>query len=315
MGCEQRHVNSLDIRRSRDKHPFTPMSATLSEHPTHTVGVVGAGTMGNGIAQVCALAGLDVTLHDIGRAPLDRGLAAIRDSLARMINKQTIDAADRSAALAHLHTTTDLNALADVDVVIEAVTENEALKLDLFTRLDSICKPNALLASNTSSISLTRLAAATGRADQVIGLHFMNPVPMMTLVEIIRALQTSDATCAAMHALSQRIGKTPIEARDSPGFVANRILLPMLNEAIYALHEGLARAEDIDEIMKLGMAHPIGPLALADLIGLDTCLAVMTVLYDGFKDSKYRPCPLLQQMVDAGYLGRKTGRGFHRYDQ
>ncbi len=279
-----------------------------------TVGVVGAGTMGNGIVQVCAAAGLEVIMQDIGEAQVERGLNTIAGSLERLIKKEKLSAADKEATLTNIETTTSLEELADVDIVIEAATENEALKLDIFAQLDKLCKPGAILASNTSSISLTKIAGATERADQVIGMHFMNPVPMMALVEVIRALQTSDATYQAVHQLSEAIGKVPIEARDSPGFVANRILIPMINEAAYVYYEGLASAEGIDEIMKLGMAHPMGPLALADLIGLDTCYAVIKVLHEGFGDSKYRPCPIWQQMVDAGYLGRKTGRGFYSYD-
>ena len=279
-----------------------------------TVGVIGAGTMGNGIAQVCAAAGLDVIMQDIGEAQVERGLETISGSFDRLINKEKITAADKEAAIARLETTTSLDALADADIVIEAATENEPLKLEIFARLDQICKAEAILASNTSSISLTKIAGATRRAEQVIGMHFMNPVPMMALVEVIRALQTSDATCRAVHELSEFIGKVPIEAKDSPGFVANRILIPMINEAAYVYYEGLASAEGIDEIMKLGMAHPMGPLMLADLIGLDTCYAVIKVLHEGFGDSKYRPCPIWQQLVDAGYLGRKTGRGFYTYD-
>ena len=279
-----------------------------------TVGVVGAGTMGNGIAQVCAAAGLKVTLQDIGDEQLERGLETISTSLDRLIKKEKIGDDDKKATLANIDTATTLDALADVDIVIEAATENESLKLDIFAQLDRICQDDAILASNTSSISLTRIAGVTDRADRVIGMHFMNPVPMMVLVEVIRALQTSDETYRAVHELSEFIGKVPVEAKDSPGFVANRILIPMINEAAYAYYEGLASAEGIDEIMKLGMAHPMGPLALADLIGLDTCYAVIKVLHEGFGDSKYRPCPIWQQMVDAGYLGRKTGRGFYTYD-
>ncbi len=279
-----------------------------------TVGVVGAGTMGNGITQVCAAAGLKVVMQDIGEAQLERGVTTIAGSLDRLIKKEKIGEAEKEATLANIETSTSLAALAEVDIVIEAATENEALKLELFKQLDTTCKPDALLASNTSSISLTRIAGVTGRADRVIGMHFMNPVPMMALVEVIRALQTTDETYRVVHELSEFIGKVPIEAKDSPGFVANRILIPMINEAAYVYYEGLASAEGIDEIMKLGMAHPMGPLALADLIGLDTCYAVIKVLHEGFGDSKYRPCPIWQQMVDAGYLGRKTGRGFYTYD-
>ncbi len=278
-----------------------------------TVGVVGAGTMGNGIAQVCAAAGLKVIMQDIGDAQVERGLQTITTSLDRLIKKEKISAENKAATLGNIETALTLNALAEVDIVIEAATENESLKLDLFRQLDETCKTGALLASNTSSISLTRIAGVTRRAGQVIGMHFMNPVPMMVLVEVIRALQTSDETYRAVHELSEFIGKVPIEAKDSPGFVANRILIPMISEAAYVYYEGLASAEGIDEIMKLGMAHPMGPLALADLIGLDTCYAVIKVLHEGFGDSKYRPCPIWQQMVDAGYLGRKSGRGFYDY--
>ena len=280
-----------------------------------TVGVVGAGTMGNGIVQVCAAAGLQVTMQDIAEDAVQRGLNTISTSLDRLIKKEKISEADKQSALANIQTTTKLEDLAEVDMVIEAATENETLKLQIFQQLDNICKPEALLASNTSSISLTKIAGATKRAEQVVGMHFMNPVPMMKLVEVIRALQTSDAVYQQIHELSEFIGKVPVEAKDSPGFVANRILIPMINEAAYVYYEGLASAEGIDEIMKLGMAHPMGPLMLADLIGLDTCYAVIKVLHEGFGDSKYRPCPIWQQMVDAGYLGRKSGRGFYRYDE
>ena len=278
-----------------------------------TVGVIGAGTMGNGIAQVCASAGLKVIMQDIGESQVAAGLNTISASLDRMIKKEKISGSDKESTLANIDTTIFLEELADADIVIEAATENEALKLGLFEQLDKICKPDAILASNTSSISLTRIAGATQRAGQVIGMHFINPVPMMALIEVIRALQTTDGTYQAVHELSEFIGKVPVEAKDSPGFVANRILIPMINEAAYVYNEGLASAEGIDEIMKLGMAHPMGPLMLADLIGLDTCYAVIKVLHDGFGDSKYRPCPIWQQMVDAGYLGRKSGRGFYNY--
>ena len=277
------------------------------------IGVVGAGTMGNGIVQVCAAAGIEVIMQDIGDAQLERGLQTIDGSLDRLIKKEKIGDADKKATLARITTTTELADLASVDLVIEAATENEALKLGIFRQLDQLCQPQTILASNTSSISLTRIAGVTGRAGQVIGMHFMNPVPMMALVEVIRALQTTDAVYQVIHELSEFIGKVPVEAKDSPGFVANRILIPMINEAAYVYYEGLASAEGIDEIMNLGMAHPMGPLMLADLIGLDTCLAVIKVLHEGFGDSKYRPCPIWQQMVDAGYLGRKSGRGFYQY--
>ncbi|MCP4494442.1 MAG: 3-hydroxybutyryl-CoA dehydrogenase [Gammaproteobacteria bacterium] len=280
-----------------------------------TVGVVGAGTMGNGIVQVCATAGLTVIMQDIAEDAVQRGLSTISISLDRLIKKEKITTDDKTAALGNIQTSTSLEDLSESDIVIEAATENETLKLQIFTQLDKICKPEALLASNTSSISLTKIAGATQRPAQVVGMHFMNPVPMMALVEVIRALQTSDAVYQQIHELSEFIGKVPVEAKDSPGFVANRILIPMINEAAYVYYEGLASAAGIDEIMKLGMAHPMGPLMLADLIGLDTCYSVIKVLHEGFGDSKYRPCPIWQQMVDAGYLGRKSGRGFYNYDE
>jgi len=279
----------------------------------HRLAVIGAGTMGSGIAQVCAAAGLEVLMTDINEAAVRRGIATITKSLDRLLSRQKISEADKAGTLGRLRTATALDAVAECDVVVEAATENIDLKLKIFADLDLIAKPEAILASNTSSISLTRIAAATQRPSQVIGMHFFNPVPVMQLVEIIRALQTSDATFEAIKALTQQIGKTPVEVNNSPGFVANRILLPMLNEAVFCLHERLASAEDIDTVMKLGMAHPMGPLALADLIGLDTCLSILEVLYEGFKDPKYRPCPLWREMVDAGHLGRKTGRGFFVY--
>jgi 3-hydroxybutyryl-CoA dehydrogenase len=279
-----------------------------------TVGVIGAGTMGNGIAQVCAVAGLKVIMQDIAEAQLQLGLDTIAGSMDRMIKKEKIEEADKQNALSNITTATALEALADVDIIIEAATENESLKLQIFQQLDRIARKDAILASNTSSISLTRIAGVTQSAERVIGMHFMNPVPMMALVEIIRALQTSDDIYKQVHQLTEQIGKVPVEAKDSPGFVGNRILIPMINEAIFTLHEGIASAEAIDEVMKLGMAHPMGPLALADLIGLDTCLSVTRVLHQGFGDSKYRPCVLLEQMVDAGFLGRKSGRGFFQYD-
>ena len=277
------------------------------------VGVVGAGQMGNGIAQVMAVSGLDVVMMDINQAAVDRGRSTVEKILGKFVEKEKISAEARDRALAHIATTTDLQAVGDADIVIEAASENEPLKLKLFGDLDSICPQQTVLATNTSSISVTRIAAATKRPGQVIGMHFFNPVPLMQLVEIIRALQTRDETYQLVEGLAQKIGKEPVEAKDSYGFVANRILLPMLNEAVFVLQEGLASAEGIDNAMRLGMNHPMGPLALADLIGLDTCLNVMEVLYKGFNDSKYRPCPLLKQMVDAGCLGRKSGRGFYTY--
>lgn len=278
-----------------------------------SVAVIGAGTMGNGIAQVIAAGGFPVVLTDINEAALQRGLEAIDKSLQRLVSKQKLDANEKNALLARIRTTTRLDDVAGCDVIIEAATENINLKLKIFGDLDRIAKPTAILASNTSSISLTRIAGATKRSAQVIGMHFFNPVPVMPLVELIRALQTSDATYQTVKSLAEKLGKSPVEVRNSPGFVGNRILLPMLNEAVYCLHEGLSTAEDIDSVMKLGMGHPMGPLALADLIGLDTCLAILQVLYEGFKDPKYRPCLLWQEKVDAGELGRKSGRGFFDY--
>lgn len=277
------------------------------------IGVVGAGQMGNGIAQVCAMAGYAVVMRDVAEAALARGLATIEQSLARLAAKGRLSHEEQAAARVRIETSTALAALADCDVIIEAATENEALKLAIFRELDAVAKPGAILASNTSSISITRIAGATGRADHVIGMHFMNPVPVMQLVEIIRALQTADAVYAATEALARALGKTPVEVRDAFGFVSNRVLMPMINEAVFCLYEGVGTPEAIDTVMKLGMNHPMGPLALADLIGLDTCLSIMEVLHTGFADSKYRPCPLLRQMVDAGWLGRKSGRGFYVY--
>lgn len=278
-----------------------------------SVAVIGAGTMGNGIAQAIAASGTAVFMTDINDAGLKRGLDAIDKSLQRLVSKQKLGASDKDALLSRIRTTTRLEDIAGCDVIIEAATENLELKLKIFADLDRIANPAAILASNTSSISLTRIAGATKRPSQVIGMHFFNPVPVMPLVELIRALQTSDATYQTIRTLTEKLGKSPVEVINSPGFVGNRILLPMLNEAVYCLHEGLATAEDIDSVMKLGMGHPMGPLALADLIGLDTCLAILLVLYDGFKDPKYRPCLLWQEKVDAGELGRKSGRGFFDY--
>ncbi len=277
------------------------------------IGVVGAGTMGNGIAQAFAVAGFPVTMTDIGQPQLERGLKTVDASLDRLVKKEKMTAADKAAALGRIRTATDPAALTDCDLVIEAATENLELKLKLFAQVDGAAKPDALLATNTSSISITRLAAATRRPDRVIGMHFFNPVPVMQLVELIRGLATSDATYAAAAAVAKAIGKHPVKVKNSPGFVVNRMLCPMLNEAIFALGEGLATAAEIDAAMKLGCNHPIGPLALCDLIGLDVQLAVMGVLFEGFKDPKYRPAPLLVEMVEAGYLGRKTGRGFFTY--
>tara|TARA_R110002095_G_scaffold57998_5_gene49823 strand:- start:767 stop:1615 length:849 start_codon:yes stop_codon:yes gene_type:complete len=277
------------------------------------VGVVGAGQMGSGIAQVCALAGLNVRLFDQNKQAVERGFAVIKTSLKRLQAKEKITAEELAGVLSRIELITEIEALATVDIAIEAATEVEAIKQVIFKDLDRVCQPQAILATNTSSISITRLAAATQRPGKVIGMHFMNPVPMMQLVEVIRALQTDDAVFEQVTEMARFIGKTPVDVKDAPGFVANRILLPMINEAVFTLYEGLASAEEIDTVMKLGMGHPMGPLALADLIGLDTCLSILGVLYEGFSDSKYRPCPLLKQMVDAGYLGRKSGRGFFTY--
>ncbi|MCC7486652.1 MAG: 3-hydroxybutyryl-CoA dehydrogenase [Burkholderiales bacterium] len=275
--------------------------------------VIGAGTMGNGIAQVCSAAGLEVVMTDVSEAAARRGMEAIAGSLDRLLARGRIGPDERAATLARVRIATGLGETAGCDVIVEAATENVETKLRIFAELDRAAQPSAILASNTSSISLTRIAAATKRPAQVIGMHFFNPVPLMPLVELVRALQTSDATCETIRALAVRVGKTPVEVKNSPGFVSNRVLLPMLNEAVYCLREGLASAADIDAVMKLGMSHPMGPLALADLIGLDTCLAILEVLHDGFGDPKYRPCPLWREKVDAGHLGRKSGRGFFEY--
>ncbi|MBK8176549.1 MAG: 3-hydroxybutyryl-CoA dehydrogenase [Rhodospirillales bacterium] len=278
------------------------------------VGVVGAGTMGNGITQAFAAAGFSVVMRDIKEEFVARGLGTIRKSLERLASRSKITTEAKDATLARIQTTVDLGPLAECDLIVEAALENEVLKTKLFGELDALVKPDAILASNTSSISLTKIAASTKRPGQVIGMHFFNPVPVMQLVEVIRALQTADATCDAIVDVSKKIGKKPHLVKDSYGFVVNRVLIPMINEAINCLYEGLAGPEDIDEVMKLGANHPIGPLALADLIGLDITLNVMQTIYDGFEDPKYRPSPLLKQMVDAGYLGRKSGRGFHKYE-
>jgi 3-hydroxybutyryl-CoA dehydrogenase len=278
-----------------------------------TVGVIGAGTMGNGIAQACAVSGLQVVMVDINEAAVQKGLATVAASLDRLLKKEKITAADKDATLARISVSTDYAALTNAQLVIEAATENLELKIKILRQLDGMLPADTLVATNTSSIGITQLAAVTGRPDRFIGMHFFNPVPMMALVEIIRGLQTSDATHAAVHAMALTLGKTPITVKNAPGFVVNRILVPMINEAFFVLAEGLATAEDIDAGMKLGCNHPIGPLALADLVGLDVCLAVMNVYMAEFNDSKYRPCPLLKEMVAAGYLGRKTGRGVYSY--
>ena len=277
------------------------------------IGIIGAGTMGNGIAQVCAAAGLKVTMSDISDAAVARGMSAVSSSLERLVNKQKMTEKDRDAALARITPATDNAKLGSCDLVIEAATEREDLKVKILKDVCAILRPQAVVATNTSSISITRLAAATDRPDRFIGMHFFNPVPLMALLELIRGLQTSDDTHAKAEAFAKRIGKVSITAKNSPGFAVNRILCPMINEAIFALQEGLATAEDIDAGMKLGCNHPIGPLALADMIGLDTMLSVMEVFYAGFNDPKYRPAPLLKEMVAAGHLGRKTGQGFYSY--
>ncbi len=278
-----------------------------------TIGIVGAGQMGAGIAQVAACSGFSVVLCDLDQAAIDRGLSSIGNSLRRLVEKNKLTSEEAEDVVSRITTGTGINRMGQCDIVIEAASENEAVKKQIFQSLDRQCSPETILATNTSSISVTRLAAETSRPDRVIGMHFMNPVPVMALVEVIRAMQTSDTVFDSVTALAEAFGKVPVDVTDAPGFVANRILLPMINEAVFCLHEGLASAEEIDTVMKLGMSHPMGPLALADLIGLDTCLSIMNVLYDGFKDPKYRPCVLLQQKVDAGYLGRKSGRGFHSY--
>ena len=275
--------------------------------------VIGAGTMGNGIAHTAAASGLSATLIDVDRSILDRALNTISSNLQRGVDKGKMSADDKQAALGRIRTATDDQAIANADIVVEAIIEKFEVKQALFQKLDSLAPKECVLASNTSSISITRIAASTKRPDKVIGMHFFNPVPVMTLVEVIRGIATSDDTYQRVEDLAKRMGKTPIEVNDYPGFVSNRVLMPMINEAIFALYEGVATAEAIDDVMKLGMNHPMGPLQLADFIGLDVCLAILRVLEEGFGDPKYRPCPLLVKMVDAGWLGKKSARGFYTY--
>ena len=278
-----------------------------------TVGVVGSGTMGNGIAQVFAQHGFSVRLVDVSQAALDRARTSIDKSLSKFVEKGKLTPADRDASLARLSTSTSVDSLADADFLVEAIYENAEAKRSLFASLDAMTRPEVILSSNTSSISITLLGAATKRPDRVLGMHFMNPVPIMTLVELIRGQATSDASMTTATALCGALGKTAVEAADYPGFISNRILMPMINEAVYAVMEGVGTPEAIDTVMKLGMNHPMGPLTLADFVGLDVCLAILEVLHDGLGDPKYRPCPLLRRMVAAGYLGRKSGQGFYKY--
>jgi len=281
---------------------------------TTKAAVIGAGTMGNGIAHVFAQSGFDVTLIDVEASFLDKALAVIDKNLSRQVKKEVIDEAAKEATLGRITKSTDIKDAAAADIIVEAVPEDENLKEETFKNLDQVAKDGAILASNTSSIPITRLAAYTKRPQKVIGMHFMNPVPVMKLVEVVRGLATDDETAEAVVKLSEDLGKTPVVVNDSPGFISNRVLMPMINEAVYCLHEGVAEAEAIDQIMKLGMNHPIGPLALADLIGLDVCLFILEVLHNDLGEDKYRPCPLLRKYVDAGWLGRKAGRGFYSYD-
>lgn len=279
-----------------------------------TFGVIGAGQMGNGIAQVAALSGLEVIMNDIKAEFVERGFTSIKKNLRRSVDKGRMTDEEMNAVLERIRTSVDIKDMASVDFVVEAATENESIKFQIFKDLDQICEPHVILATNTSSIPIGRIASHTGRPGKIIGMHFMNPVPVMKLIEIIRGLRTTDDTFKTTWNLAVKLGKTPAEANDYPGFIINRILMPMINEAVYCLYHGVGSREDIDTVMTLGANHPMGPLALADLIGLDTCLANMDTLFDGFKDTKYRPCPLLKRYVEAGWLGKKTGRGFYEYE-
>lgn len=276
--------------------------------------VIGAGQMGSGIAQVCAMAGLDVILQDLKQEFIDRGMGIINKNLQRQVDKDRMTADEKEAIIARLQTSTDINSASEVDIVIEAAVENMEIKSNIFRQLDGIAPEHAILATNTSSLPITEIAAVTKRPEKVIGMHFMNPVPVMKLVEVIRGLATADEVYQAIEDMTKKLNKVPVEVNDFPGFVSNRILLPMINEAIYTVYEGVATPEAVDEVMKLGMNHPMGPLTLADFIGLDTCLYIMEVLHEGLGDDKYRPCPLLRKYVKAGWLGKKSGRGFYKYE-